>query len=108
MERIGRPSFGSDGSVQRAGEDLEQKGLTEYLWDVLYWSWGCVAAVGLFGDRLWWAYAVVPTYSAYLAWTTFKGVRGGLGLGTNAEGGQPAESKRQKKIEKRGQKMHYR
>ena len=108
LERIGRPTFDSNGSVQRAGEDLEQKGLTEYLWDVLYWSWGCLVLVAVLGDKLWWAYIAVPLYSVYLAWTTYTGVRGGLGMGAANDEAHPTESKRQKKLEKRGQKVQYR
>ncbi|KAG8531399.1 uncharacterized protein KY384_003028 [Bacidia gigantensis] len=108
LERIGRPVYTSDGGVQKAGEDLEQKGLTEYLWDVLYWTWACVALATIFGDRSWWAYTAVPLYSAYLAWKTYSGMKGGLGMGSGEENGQPSESKRQKKMEKRGQKVQYR
>jgi hypothetical protein len=55
---------------------------------------------------------MVPVYSAYLAYTTFTGVRNGMagmaGPGT-AEEGITSQSKRQSKLEKRGgQRMQYR
>lgn len=99
LERLGRPSLHPDGSLRRAGEDLDAKGLTEYMWDVLYWTWACVGLVCLLGDWAWWLYAVVPLYSAWLAWTTLGGVRNGF---AGMQGDDMEDSKRQKKMEKRG------
>ncbi len=69
----------------------------------------------LFGNRAWWLYLVVPGYSVYLAATTvgeMKGMLGGAAQGTGADGtgvAPEAESKRQKKMEKRGgQRVAYR
>ncbi|KXT14169.1 hypothetical protein AC579_9256 [Pseudocercospora musae] len=113
FERIGRPTF-VDGELKRAGEDLESKGLTEWMWDVTYWTWICVGAASLFGDWAWWLWAIVPLYSIYLAWTTYTGVRGGMGglMGADnqqAAAGAAGQSKRQAKLEKRGgQKVQYR
>jgi hypothetical protein len=111
FERIARPTYGTDGDLKRAGEDLEAKGLTEWMWDVLYWTWGCVVLVAIAGDWAWWAYAAVPVYSAYLGFTTYSGVRQGMaGLGGGGEGSAGGgQSKRQAKLEKRGgQKVQYR
>ncbi|KAH0544885.1 hypothetical protein FGG08_000965 [Glutinoglossum americanum] len=109
LERLGRPGFAPDGEMRRSGEDLEAKGLTEYMWDVVYWTWGCVAVAGVLGDRAWWLWAIIPLYSAWLAYTTFTGMQQGIsGLSGGAE---PAagSSNRQKKMEKReGQKIQYR
>lgn len=118
LERLSRPTHNPDFSLKRAGEDLEAKGLTEWMWDLLYWTWACVVLVALVGDRGWWAWVVVPGYSAWLAFTTFTGMKSGLsgmmgaGGSEGAEGGKgggEAQSKRQAKMEKRGgQKMVYR
>ncbi|KAI9792190.1 MAG: hypothetical protein M1816_002730 [Peltula sp. TS41687] len=55
LDRVGRPSYvAGTGDLRRSGEDLDAKGLTEYLWDVLYWTWGCIVVAGIFGDRAWW------------------------------------------------------
>jgi hypothetical protein len=57
FERIGRPVYGSEpGELRRAGEDLEAKGLTEFLWDILYWTYGCVLFAAVIGDRAWWLF----------------------------------------------------
>ncbi|KAI4250611.1 MAG: hypothetical protein L6R40_000211 [Gallowayella cf. fulva] len=113
FERAGRPVTAPSGELKRSGEDLEAKGLTEYMWDVLYWTWGCTATVAVFGDRAWWGYIIVPIYSIWLAWTTFGGMRKGL---AGMAGGDVSEdvpngstSNRQKKQEKRGgQRLQYR
>jgi hypothetical protein len=72
-----------------------------------------MGAVCIFGDRAWWLWTVIPLYSGWLAWTTFTGMRTGFaGMGDAVgQGGESAvaESKRQKKLEKRGgQRVQYR
>jgi len=112
FEKIGRPIYGSEpGELRRAGEDLEAKGLTEFLWDILYWTYGCVLFAAVIGDRAWWLFLVVPVYSAYLAYTTFTGAKQSMaGLaGSAEEGSSTSQSKRQQKLEKRGgQRVQYR
>ncbi|KAH8712005.1 hypothetical protein GQ44DRAFT_428035 [Phaeosphaeriaceae sp. PMI808] len=110
FERQSRPTLTEDGSIKRAGEDLEAKGLTEYMWDVVYWTYGVIFFAAILGDGAWWLWAIVPMYSVYAAWSTYTGMRGGF---TDAAGvPQPqgaSTSKRQAKMEKRGgQKMQYR
>ncbi|KAI4132781.1 MAG: hypothetical protein LQ338_000485 [Usnochroma carphineum] len=110
FERIGRPVSATNGELKRPGEDLEAKGLTEYLWDVLYWTWGCTIIAAVFGDKAWWGYIVVPFYSIWLAWTTFGRMKDGMaGMAGGGGTGGMATSNRQKKMEKRGgQQMQYR
>ena len=113
LERVGGPSISENGDVRKAGEDLEAKGLTEYLWDVLYWSWTCIVLAGCFGDKAWWLWIAIPVYSIYLAFTTFGSMRQGMAGLSGAEQQNSAQatgtSNRQKKMEKRGgQKVQYR
>jgi hypothetical protein len=108
FERIARPTHDASGAVKRAGEDLDASGLTEYLWDVTYWTYFCIVLAAVLGDGAWWCMVVVPAYSAYALWNVYTGMRGGF---TDAAGvPQPeAQSKRQAKMEKRGgQKMQFR
>lgn len=110
FERLGRPTHDSQGDLKRAGEDLEAKGLTEWMWDVVYWTWACIALVALVGDRAWWLYLAVPAYTVYLLVTTWGKVKGGVG-GLMGQGDEnlASQSKRQAKLEKRGgQRMQYR
>ncbi|MCJ1400469.1 hypothetical protein MMC11_003675 [Xylographa trunciseda] len=113
FEKIGRPTGGANGEVKNSGQDLEAKGLTEYMFDVLYWSWGTTFLASVFGNRAWWMWAAIPLYSVWLAYSTFGSVRQGMaGLsGQKAEGetSDGATSNRQRKLEKRGgQKVQYR
>nr|POF22274.1 srp-independent targeting protein 2 like [Quercus suber] len=115
FERNSRPHYSPNGDLKRAGEDLEAKGLTEWMWDIVYWSWGNLVVVAVLGDWAWWFYLVVPAYSAWLAFTTYAGVKqgfGGMGRASGVEGsasGQAGQSKRQAKMEKRGgQRVAYR
>jgi hypothetical protein len=112
LERGSRPTISENGEVKRAGDDLEAKGLTEWMWDVIYWSWSNVILATLVGDWVWWAMLVVPAYSAWLVWGTYSGMRGMMGGGAQPQeaAGPAAQSKRQAKMEKRGgqQRMQYR
>ena len=94
---------------------MDAKGLTEFMWDVLYWTWACIAGGALVGNGAWWMYAVVPVYSAWMTSTMILNMKQGMAgmneQGNNAgEGGEcSGNSKRQKKLEKRGgQKVQYR
>lgn len=112
LDSIARPKYDAAGNLLRAGEDLDAPGLTEFFWDVIYWTWINIVAVVLIGNSAWWAYLLVPAYAIYAAFTTAKGVRGALG-GMAGAGGEPetpqGQSKRQQKMEARGgQKVRYR
>lgn len=114
LDRVGRPQFNPDGSLRSAGEDLNATGLTEYMWDVLYWTNGCILAACAFNDRAWWLWMVIPVYSVYLAYTTVMGVKkgfagmGGGGGGADGEVHEGAKSKTQMKKEKRGDRPKQR
>ena len=95
----------------RVGDDLEAKGVTEYMFDVIYCTWGTLVAAIIFGDVAWWLWTAVPIYSVFLLVTTFSSVKEGFaGLGTpQDEASETTTSNRQRKIEKRGgQKVQYR
>ena len=113
LEKIARPTYGPNGELQKPGEDLEAKGLIEYMCDVLYWTWGTVFLASVFGDKAWWLWTVVPSYSIWLAYSMFGSARQGVadltGQGLEeSNANQTGTSNRRKKMEKRGQKMQYR
>lgn len=112
LESIARPQYDEGGNLRKAGEDLDAPGLTEFFWDIIYWTWINLILVFIFGNRGWWLYLVVPSYAIYAAVTTASGLKGMLG-GMSGAGGdgetQVQQSNRQKKMEKRGgQKVAYR
>ena len=115
LEKHGRPTYVPKGELKKTGEALEAKGLTDFMWDLMYWTWACIAAAAMVGDKAWWMYVVVPVYSVWMASTTVIGMRNGMagmaGQGDGSAQGTDAggDSKRQKKLEKRGgQKVQYR
>jgi len=115
LESIARPQYDAQGNLKRAGEDLDAPGLTEFFWDIIYWTWINLITVVIFGNRAWWAYLVVPAYAGYSAFSTARGVKrmfGGGMAGGGGEGDQStqAQSKRAQKFEARGgqQKVRYR
>ena len=100
FEKNGRPRDG------RAADDLDAKGATEYMFDVLWWTWGTMIAVMLFGDRAWWMWIATPIYLIYLSITTFRGVRqtmGGFG-GQESAADEGPTSNRQRKIAKKNER----
>jgi hypothetical protein len=82
------------------------------MFDVLYWTFATTFMASVFGDKAWWMWLAIPVYSIYAAYSTFMGVRQGMGLGVPAadpDTGNGVTSNRQKKMEKRGgQKVQYR
>lgn len=113
LESIARPKYDAGGNLLKAGEDLDSPGLTEFFWDIIYWTWINIIAVVLIGNSAWWAYLAVPAYGLYSAFTTAQGVRGALGglsgAGAEGESTSQSQSKRQQKMEARGgQKVRYR
>jgi hypothetical protein len=111
---LAQPSHAADGTIRSGGSDLADKGLTEFMWDVVYWTWINLVIVVVVGNWGWWLYAAVPAYAVYCVVGAARGVRGllsgGGGAGADGEGGMGgASSKRQAKMEKRGgQRVAYR
>lgn len=110
LDIIGRPEYSHDGFLRRPGQDLGAKGLTEYMWDVVYWTWINILLVLIFGDKAWWLYLVVPGYTAYLATTTVGGLKAVISppRDTGNAMATGTEIKRQQKLGKKGQqRMAY-
>lgn len=112
LEKLARPSYNPDGTLRRAGEDLDAQGLTEFMWDIVYWTWINLILVMILGNRAWWLYLVIPAYAIYAAVTTASGLKSSFsGLaGGGGDGESASQSKRQQKMERRGggQRVAYR
>ncbi|KAG0137072.1 hypothetical protein HOY82DRAFT_400766 [Tuber indicum] len=117
LERLGRPKYsspGGDGVLVSAGEDMEAKGVTEYMWDIVYVTWGVLGLVGVVGEWGWWVLAIVPIYAVYLAVGMYRSMSGLMpGMSSSSPSAAAAapegpRSNRQKKAEKKGgQKVRY-
>ncbi|KAH7344934.1 hypothetical protein B0J17DRAFT_637615 [Rhizoctonia solani] len=96
------------GALISPGEDLNQSGITEWCWDIIYVTWGCAVGSSLLGNWVWWLYLVIPGYAALKIYTKFIGP-----MFFNKPGSAPAEetpaaptgpSKRQQKLQTRADK----
>jgi SRP-independent targeting protein 2/TMEM208 len=102
LERTGRPSY-VNGALKSAGEDLAAQGLTEYMFDIVWITWGCLVAVILFGNWAWMLWAVVPAYGAVKGYSLLGLARGMMG-GAQGQGLQgveesvPAGNRKQRRV----------
>ena len=84
LETSGRPKYttlNGKSSLKSAGEDLAAPGLTEYLFDVVWVTWGCLFVVLGLGDKGWWIYAIVPVFGLWKGWGLVGAARGMMGAG---------------------------
>lgn len=125
VERTGRPTYEIDGEgrrvLVRAGEDLQQPGLTEYMFDVIYLTLGIDVLMCVFGSmKVYYLLLLIPGYAAWrlrgVASMVLgmvlprRGATAGAMEGVH-DGGNDGKSKRQLKMEKRaakGQQVRYR
>ena len=67
LESSGRPRYdAATGALKSSGEDLSAQGLTEYMFDVIWITWGSLICVVLFGNWGWLLWAIIPAYGLYL------------------------------------------
>ena len=62
LVKIGTPKKDPSGMLISSGEDLNQAGMTEWCWDIIYVAWACQVGSAAFGERFWWL-ALVVSYS---------------------------------------------
>jgi hypothetical protein len=120
LEKTGRPVIdAATKKIINEGQDLVQPGLVEYLFDIVYLTLVLNVLSILFGSNwVWWIYLAVPVFAGYKAYGLLQAGRALLGGGGQAaaakdggdDAGQAQKSKRQQKLEARGdkQKVRYR
>ncbi|KAF8897318.1 hypothetical protein BD779DRAFT_367157 [Infundibulicybe gibba] len=97
------------GTLISYGNDLNQPGVTEWCFDILYVTWACQIGSGAFGEWFWWFYMIIPLYAVFKLWTSVISpmVLGrsaaSAALDTNAPEAEHT-SKRQEKLRKRSEK----
>ncbi|KAJ4472240.1 hypothetical protein J3R30DRAFT_3709686 [Lentinula aciculospora] len=99
------------GTLISYGEDLNQPGLTEWAFDVLYITWACQIGSGAFGDWFWWLYTVIPLYAIYKLWVSVispfvlgRGSTSQTDSDSKSISEENGTSKRQEKLRKRSEK----
>lgn len=128
IEKIGRPKYtiNSDGYkiLLKSGEDLQQSGLTEYMFDIIYLTLLIDLLMCLFGSmKVWWFLLIVPIFAGWklkgILSTVLNMFLPNLRRNNKTDNGNKLDnnnddnsgkSKRQLKMEKRGnkQKVRYR
>ncbi|KAM7195722.1 Protein of unknown function (DUF788) domain containing protein [Rhypophila sp. PSN 637] len=87
LETTGRPTIDEErGVIKSSGEDLSAPGLTEYMWDVVWVTWGVALLAVFFGDKAWTLWAVVPAYGLYKGYGLIGVARQMAGMGSAAGG----------------------
>lgn len=115
LESSGRPKYQYDvvGGYQKlikSGGDLNQTGLTEYLFDVIYFSWILDILVVIFGTtKIFFLWLVIPTFVIY----KFSGFILPFIIPNKSNSQKPEaqsqeKSKRQQKLEKNPRKVRVR
>ncbi|KAF9652103.1 DUF788-domain-containing protein [Thelephora ganbajun] len=109
LAEIGEPKRSDIGELTSPGEDLNQPGVIEWCFDIIYVTWTCQVGSAIFGEKLWWLAAVIPLYALYKIWTSF--LRPYLGFGKSSDSADKTEnnppqqtSKRQEKLKKRSER----
>ncbi|CAE6532814.1 unnamed protein product [Rhizoctonia solani] len=97
------------GALISPGEDLNQSGITEWCWDIIYVTWGCAVGSSLLGNWVWWLYLVIPGYAAFKIYTKFVGPMffnksGSAPVEEDATAAPTGPSKRQQKLQQRAEK----
>ncbi|KAK4143855.1 uncharacterized protein C8A04DRAFT_37087 [Dichotomopilus funicola] len=99
LERTGRPSYdGNTKALKSSGEDLSAPGLTDFMFDVIWVTWGATILVALFGNWAWFLWAVVPAYGAYKAFGMMGAAKqmAQMGANPNAAAAPPGNRKQRR------------
>ncbi|KAI0269203.1 hypothetical protein BC834DRAFT_865274 [Gloeopeniophorella convolvens] len=107
LTKMGTPRRDATGNLVSPGDDLNQPGLTEWIFDILYISWFAQVGSALLGEWFWWVYLVIPAFIFYKLWNSLISP---MVLGRSSSSGvedepkQETLSKRQEKLKKRNER----
>jgi len=108
LQKIGTTRRDDTGKLVSPGEDLNQPGITEWCFDIIYVTWACQIGSGPFGEWVWYLWLVIPLYAIFKLWTSFISpmVLGRSSAAAPAEDSNAKEtlSKRQEKLRKRSER----
>ncbi|KAI9466792.1 hypothetical protein BJY52DRAFT_1234373 [Lactarius psammicola] len=105
LKKLGTPRRDSTGNLVSPGDDLNQPGMTEWMFDILYISWFAQVGAAIFGEWFWWIYLVIPIFVIYKLWGFISPmVFGRSSAQPEEEPKQEGLSKRQEKLKKRNER----
>lgn len=116
LEKSGRPIYSLDSlthlsKLVKSGDDIKGPGLFEYMFDCIYVTWFCDILMILFGsNKVWVFFLIVPGFMVYKVANLAKSFMGGSSGSTQVPKDKVAlpsqeKSKRQTKLEQRGQRL---
>ncbi|KAK4231559.1 hypothetical protein QBC38DRAFT_225540 [Podospora fimiseda] len=101
LEKTGRPTYDPNTkALKSSGEDLSSAGLTDFMFDIIWVTWGAAILAALFGNWAWFLWSVVPAYGLYKGYSMFGAARnlaGLAGAGAGGEGAVPAGNRKQRR-----------
>ena len=65
------PKHGADGTLIFGGEDMDSKGVLEYVWDLLYVTMFIQIGTGFVSDWFWATAIIPPGIGFYYLWSQF-------------------------------------
>ncbi|KAI0040697.1 DUF788-domain-containing protein [Auriscalpium vulgare] len=108
LVKMGTPRRDATGTLVSSGDDLNQPGMTEWFFDVLYVSWFAQVGSSVLGEWFWWIYAAIPGFVVFKLWGSFISpmLLGRSSSAAEAEDAAPESnlSKRQEKLKKRNER----
>lgn len=112
IEKSGRPTYkwdnvGQYNKLVNSGMDLNQSGLTEYLFDIIYVSWILDALTVIIGSlKVWYLFLVVPGFAVFKLSGFIKAFfpKSETAPPVAASTEKQEKSKRQQKLEKNGRR----
>jgi len=104
LTKLGRPIRDASGNLVSPGADLNQGGITEWAFDILYITWFCQLGSALLGEWINLFYLVIPSFGLYKVWGLLSPFlfKGGSGVDTTEMEG--STSKRQQKLQQRAER----
>jgi hypothetical protein len=103
LRAYARPTLNDEGEIVSPGSDLNQKGLIEYHWDLLYVTW-FVQITSLYSKWFWLVMLVIPAFTVFKLWGTV--IKPWLET-ESEETADPADKKRREKMEKKMNRTKY-
>lgn len=120
LEKSGRPVYSFDSmtglsKLVRSGDDIKGPGLFEYMFDCIYVTWICdILMIICNSNKVWILFLVVPGFLAFKITSVAKSFMGSKAAvpvessGKEAPEAASGKSKRQTKLEQRGQRQRVR
>ncbi|KAL9712491.1 hypothetical protein Ac2012v2_003729 [Leucoagaricus gongylophorus] len=105
--KIGTPRRDpTTGTLLSYGEDLNQTGVTEWCFDILYITWTCQIGSGGLGEWFWLLYTVIPLFAIFKLWSSAISpyLPGYSPTPEDVRTDNQPTSKRQEKLRKRSEK----